>query len=79
MTKRYIFHLSIPVADLAAARRFYVEVLGAEVGRENDEWLDILLWGDCPATWTRRSHACCAGRSAGTCALPYPADSCIAV
>jgi extradiol dioxygenase family protein len=41
----YIFHLSIPVSDLPAARRFYVETLGATVGRENDEWLDILLWG----------------------------------
>jgi extradiol dioxygenase family protein len=45
MASRYIFHLSIPVLELAAAKRFYVEVLGATVGRENDEWLDILLWG----------------------------------
>src|SRR6185295_5630487 len=42
---RHIFHLSLPVADLAAAKRFYVEVLEAKVGRENEEWLDILLWG----------------------------------
>lgn len=45
MTNRHIFHLSIPVADLSAAKHFYVEVLQAEVGRETDEWLDILLWG----------------------------------
>jgi extradiol dioxygenase family protein len=45
MTQRYIFHLSFPVVELAAAKRFYTEVLGAEVGRENEEWLDILLWG----------------------------------
>ena len=46
MTKgRHIFHLSIPVADLAAAKRFYLEGLGARIGRENEEWLDILLWG----------------------------------
>lgn len=45
MKSRHIFHLSIPVADLAAARRFYVEILGAEVGREHEEWSDILLWG----------------------------------
>lgn len=45
MTNRHIFHLSIPVADLTAAKRFYVEVLEADIGRENDEWLDILLWG----------------------------------
>jgi len=33
------------VSDLALAKRFYVDVLAATVGRENDEWLDILLWG----------------------------------
>jgi hypothetical protein len=42
---RYIFHLSIPVQDLMSAKRFYVEVLGAAVGRETEDWLDILLWG----------------------------------
>jgi len=42
---RYIFHLSIPVVDLASARHFYVEVLGARIGRANDAWLDVLLWG----------------------------------
>jgi len=45
MTNRYIFHLSIPVAELGSAKRFYVEVLGARVGREHDDWLDVLLWG----------------------------------
>jgi extradiol dioxygenase family protein len=43
--KRYIFHLSIPVADLASAKRFYVNVLGATVGREKEDWIDVLLWG----------------------------------
>ena len=42
---RYIFHLSIPVADLDAARRFYTDVLGARVGRTTPDWLDVLLWG----------------------------------
>ena len=45
MMDRYIFHLSIPVSDLTSAKRFYVEVLGATIGRENEAWLDILLWG----------------------------------
>lgn len=45
MTGRYIFHLSIPVSELTSAKRFYVEVLGATVGREKEEWLDVLLWG----------------------------------
>jgi extradiol dioxygenase family protein len=42
---RPIFHLSIPVSDLAAAKRFYEGVLGASVGRQNEEWLDVLVWG----------------------------------
>lgn len=45
MSNRHIFHLSIPVADLHLAKHFYVGVLNATVGRENPEWLDILLWG----------------------------------
>jgi extradiol dioxygenase family protein len=45
MNERHIFHLSIPVSELPLAKRFYVEVLGVRTGRENDEWLDILLWG----------------------------------
>lgn len=45
MTKRYLFHLSIPVAELDPAKRFYVEVLGATSGRVSTEWLDVLLWG----------------------------------
>ena len=45
MTQRHIFHLSIPVTDLMTAKRFYIEVLEAKVGREHEEWLDILLWG----------------------------------
>jgi hypothetical protein len=42
---RYIFHLAFAVADLEASKQFYVGLLGAQIGRENSEWLDILLWG----------------------------------
>jgi extradiol dioxygenase family protein len=42
---RYIFHLSIPVADLDEAKSFYTDVLGARVGRRTGDWLDVLLWG----------------------------------
>jgi uncharacterized protein len=45
MSSRYIFHLSIPVADLEMAKRFYLEVLEARIGREEEDWVDILLWG----------------------------------
>lgn len=45
MANRHIFHLSIPVTDLGVAKRFYVFVLGATIGRENEAWLDVILWG----------------------------------
>jgi extradiol dioxygenase family protein len=39
------FHLAIPVNDLAAARRFYGEVLGLEQGRSAETWVDWNLQG----------------------------------
>ncbi len=45
MTERHIFHLAFPVGNLEVSKQFYVGVLGANIGRENAEWLDILLWG----------------------------------
>ena len=39
------FHLAFPVTDLEAARRFYVELLGARVGRESDRWIDFDFFG----------------------------------
>lgn len=39
------FHLAIPVDDLAAARRFYGEVLGLAQGRSADTWVDWNLHG----------------------------------
>lgn len=42
---RPIFHLSLPVRDLADAVAFYREVLGAEVGRSNPACVDVLVFG----------------------------------
>ncbi len=39
------FHLAIPVDDLAAARRFYGDVLGLAQGRSADTWIDWNLNG----------------------------------
>jgi extradiol dioxygenase family protein len=39
------FHLAFNVDDLGAARRFYVEVLGCGVGREDTTWIDFDLHG----------------------------------
>jgi len=43
--KRPIFHLAFPVADLAAAERFYTTYLDATVGRRTSRWIDLLLFG----------------------------------
>jgi extradiol dioxygenase family protein len=40
------FHLALPVDDLDAARAFYVDLLGCELGREDTgRWVDINLGG----------------------------------
>ena len=39
------FHLAFPVDDLAAARRFYGDLLGCPEGRSAAEWIDFDLYG----------------------------------
>ena len=39
------FHLSFLVQDLDETRRFYADVLGCEIGRSSDVWLDFSLFG----------------------------------
>jgi extradiol dioxygenase family protein len=39
------FHFAFPVDDLAAARRFYGELLGCGEGRSADHWVDFDLHG----------------------------------
>jgi extradiol dioxygenase family protein len=39
------FHLAVAVADLAAARRFYGELLGCPEGRSSPEWVDFDFFG----------------------------------
>jgi extradiol dioxygenase family protein len=39
------FHLAFPVHDLAAARRFYGELLGCPEGRSSDQWIDFDFYG----------------------------------
>lgn len=41
MSTKTWFHLAFPVTDLEATRRFFVEVLGARVGREDSRWIDF--------------------------------------
>jgi uncharacterized protein len=40
-----LFHLAFPVHDLAAARRFYGELLGCPEGRSADTWVDFNFYG----------------------------------
>jgi len=39
------FHFAFPVDDLAAARRFYGELLGCPEGRSAEHWVDFDLHG----------------------------------
>ncbi|MEL7198255.1 MAG: VOC family protein [Pseudomonadota bacterium] len=39
------FHLAFPVDDLAAARRFYGDVLGCSEGRSCEDWIDFNFYG----------------------------------
>ena len=45
MTERPPFHLAFPVDDLAAARRFYGELLGCREGRSAADWVDFDFYG----------------------------------
>ena len=40
-----LFHLAFPVHDLAAARRFYGELLGCPEGRSSEGWVDFDFYG----------------------------------
>ena len=39
------FHLAFPVDDLAAARRFYGQLLACPEGRSAEHWVDFNLYG----------------------------------
>lgn len=39
------FHLSFAVPDIEQAKEFYVDLLGCDIGRDNDNWVDILFFG----------------------------------
>ena len=40
-----LFHLAIPVTDLAEARAFYGGLLGCPEGRSSDAWVDFDFYG----------------------------------
>ena len=39
------FHLAFPILDIESTRRFYRDMLGCEIGRETDKWIDFNFFG----------------------------------
>ena len=39
------FHLAFPVYDLKKTREFYEGLLGCEIGRTAERWIDFNFWG----------------------------------
>ena len=39
------FHLAFPVNDILATERFFVDVLGCQVGRKAERWIDFNFFG----------------------------------
>ena len=58
------FHLAFPVHDLAAARRFYGELLGCPEGRSSPEWVDFNFYGHQIVAHLAPGEAATAARSA---------------
>jgi extradiol dioxygenase family protein len=40
-----LFHLAIPVSDLAKANDFYTNILGCSKGRSSKKWIDFNFYG----------------------------------
>jgi len=40
------FHMSLPCLSISKTKDFYVDVIGAELGRHSSRWLDINLFGN---------------------------------
>lgn len=39
------FHLAFPIRDIAETRAFYGDLLGCEIGRSTDKWIDFNFFG----------------------------------
>ena len=45
MSKLNPFHVAVPVNNVQKARQFYTEILGCSVGRTDENWVDLNLYG----------------------------------
>ena len=39
------FHLAFPIRDIEETRQFYGDLLGCEIGRSTDKWIDFNFFG----------------------------------
>lgn len=46
VTMKAPFHLAFPIREIESARTFYRDVLGCQIGRESDHWIDIDFFGN---------------------------------
>lgn len=44
--KQSAFHLSLPCYSVTKTKNFYLEIVGAKLGRHATQWLDIDLFGN---------------------------------
>jgi extradiol dioxygenase family protein len=42
--KQQAFHLALPCEDIEVTKKFYQTVLGANIGRSSEQWIDIDLY-----------------------------------
>jgi len=40
------FHLAFPILDIETTRTFYQDLLGCEIGRESERWIDFNFFGN---------------------------------
>lgn len=40
-----LFHLSLPCTDVEDTKKFYIEIVGAILGRHSNNWVDVNLFG----------------------------------
>lgn len=44
--KNASFHMSMPCYSVSKTKDFYIDVIGAELGRNSTQWVDINLFGN---------------------------------
>ncbi len=67
------FHLAFPVDDLTAARHFYGDIMGCDVGRSSDHWIDFNFLGhQIVAHLTQQKLSPMAANSVDAKTIPVP-------